>query len=85
MEKLPKKWWMQFPKRESRTPKDKPTTEKPKLSIGDKILLKRKPDKVRKVIGIEWHRHRYEYVYVIETSSLYFEPYWFYEQLEVMQ
>ena len=47
---LPKRWWMQYPKREKLQPKDHPTYEKPRLVIGDKVRIRLKPDLQRKVI-----------------------------------
>jgi hypothetical protein len=80
---LPKRWWMQYPKREKLQPKDHPTHEKPRLVIGDKVRIRLKPDLQRKVIDYLWHRYRWQYVYVIETHSKGFEPYWFLDQLEI--
>lgn len=82
-DKLPKRWWMQYPKREKLQPKDFPTNEKPVLKIGDVVQIKMKPEQQRKVIDFLWHRYRYQYVYVIETSLKGFEPYWFFEQLKI--
>jgi hypothetical protein len=80
---LPKRWWMQYPKREKLQPKDHPTDEEPQLRIGDKVRIKLKPQLSRNVIDALWHRYRRQYVYVIETSSKGFEPYWFLDQLEI--
>lgn len=79
---LPKRWWMQYPKREKLQPKDHPTHEKPQLAIGDTVRIKLKPELPRHVIDRLWHRYRWQYVYVIQTSSKGFEPYWFADQLE---
>ena len=80
--KLPKKWWMQFPKIESRKTIMKPVDKKPDWLPGSYVSIKLKPEKKRMIIKAEWHRHRYEFVYVIETSAINFEPYWFSAQLE---
>lgn len=75
-------WWMQFPKIESRKPREPAPGEHPRLSSGAIVRLRDKPDRLRRVVRTEWHRHRYEFVYVVETSApRQFEPYWFYEQL----
>ncbi len=76
------KWWMQFPKIESRKPREPTPGEHPSLSCGALVRLRGKPDRLRRVVRTEWHRHRYEFVYVVETNApRQFEPYWFYEQL----
>jgi hypothetical protein len=52
--------------------------------VGDVVRLKGKPDRRRRVLEVEWHRHRYQYIYVIETSAPpTFSPYWFFDQLAV--
>ena len=81
---LPRRWWMQYPKREKLLPKDFPTDEKPILKSGDVVQIKMKPELRREVIDSLWHRYRYQYVYVIETSSKGFEPYWFFDQLQIV-
>jgi hypothetical protein len=49
------------------------------------VRLRGKPEKIRRVLKSEWHRHRYEFVYVVETSAPQsFDPYWFIEQLKLV-
>jgi hypothetical protein len=48
------------------------------------VRLRGKPERRRRVIAVEWHPYRYQYVYVVETSAPpYFQlsPYWFYDQV----
>jgi hypothetical protein len=85
--KRKKGWWVQYPK-----PSCSPCIETPlenqsaAFRVGDLVRLKGKPEKVRRVLSIVWHCHRYEFVYIIETSvlypfGLYSSPYWFAPQL----
>jgi hypothetical protein len=74
-------WWMSYPKIESRKLKAKPLFAKPDLEVGQYILLSGKPDKPRKILEIEWRAHRYEFVYIVETSAENFKPYWFRDKL----
>lgn len=75
------KWWMQFPRIESRRAREPAPGQRPRLEPGAVVRLRGKPDKRRCVLKTEWHRHRYEFVYIVETSATGFRPYWFYEQL----
>lgn len=76
-------WWKHFPRTESRRRRDPTPLDRPGLQPGEAVRLKRKPQLARRVIKVQWHAHRYEYVYVIETSARPpFEPYWFLGQLE---
>ena len=75
-----KEWWRLYPF-ESRKSQKQPVELKPELNIGDKVLLSGKQDITRKILKIEWHYHRHEFVYIIETSAVRFEPYWFRKQL----
>lgn len=62
-----------------------PPNAKPALEVGTQVLLKGKPDRTRRILESEWHAHRYEFVYIIETSAPDdFKPYWFLGQLEVV-
>jgi hypothetical protein len=74
-------WWKQFPKRESRWPRAPGPDDRPVFRVGDLVRLKGKPERARRVLDVVWHRHRYQYVYIVETSAPGFEPYWFAEQL----
>lgn len=82
-------WWRKFKKVESRKLKFPKGDEQKFLEIGQSVRLVGKPEKLRKVIKIEWHYHRYEYVYIVETSAIgqgrNFEPYWFLSQFEGYQ
>jgi hypothetical protein len=54
----------------------------PRFPVGAVVQLIARPDRNRRVIRTEWHWHRQEFVYVIETSAPPpFEPYWFAGQL----
>lgn len=75
-------WWMQFPKVEPRNPRECTPADYPQLDVGAFVRLRGKPEQLRRVMKVEWHWHRYEFVYIVETSARsHFEPYWFYEQL----
>ncbi len=80
-------WWMSFPHIESRPLIVQPFGAPPRYNIGDVVRFKEKPKRLRKVLKIEWHSHRYQWVYIVETSASdggrYFEPYWFEEKLEL--
>lgn len=80
-------WWMSYPKIENRKIKPKPFGPPPKYSVGDKIRFTiKKRERTREILKVEWHSHRYEWVYVVETSATDlgkdFEPYWFEDKLE---
>lgn len=80
-------WWVQYPKPSCSGIVAEPTENaRPFFSVGDFVRLKGKPDRLRRVLSIEWHCHRYEFVYIIETSvrstfGYYDSPYWFEPQL----
>src|SRR5436305_1653420 len=80
-------WWKRFPVVESRSPRLTPIDGRPALSVGTLVRLEGKPDRVRRVLNAEWHFHRYEFVYVVETTprsgTYVFAPYWFLDQLVV--
>lgn len=79
-------WWRSYPNVESRQPRQPTPDDVPdqRLDPGASIRLKGKPDRVRRVLKVEWHSHRYQYVYIVETSApAPFEPYWFADQLEI--
>lgn len=82
-------WWMSFPKIESRELKSVPDGDPPAFDIGDRVILKEKPLRKRRILKIEWHYHRYQWVYIIETSASdlggYFEPYWFEDKLKKIE
>lgn len=85
---LPEKespWWMFYPKIERRSIKIQPLHAKPEWEVGQYILLAGKPDKPRKILNTEWHSHRYEFVYIVETSAApNFKPYWFRDKLMLL-
>jgi hypothetical protein len=85
--RTPDPWWKLYPVRGCRLPhapgaRDRPD---PRLAVGAAVRLRGKPDLVRRVLEIEWHRIRREYCYVVETSAVRFRPYWFAGQLEVAE
>jgi len=77
-------WWRQFPKIELRpcraaSPSDCPDARFP---VGAVVRLVERPKRVRRVLRVEWHWYRQQFVFVIETSAPpQFEPYWFAAQL----
>jgi hypothetical protein len=77
-------WWRHFPKIESRpcvapSPGDCPD---PRFPVGAAVRLVGRPERVRRVLRAEWHWHRQQFVFVVETSApLPFAPYWFAGQL----
>lgn len=72
-------WWMSFPKIESRKPVMNPFGPPPRYKVGDKVKFIHRPERVREVLKVEWHMHRYQWVYIVETtasdSGKIFEPY----------
>ena len=81
-------WWRQFPKTECRPCAAQKSTDRPdpRLARGTVVRLVARPERIRRVVRAEWHRHRQQFVYVIETSARPpFEPYWFAGQLQVEQ
>ena len=57
----------------------------PALAVDTVVILNGKPDRKRRILDSEWHWHRYEFVYIVETSAPdYFRPYWFAAQLSVV-
>lgn len=81
----PSPWWKHFPRTENRKCHPRPgPADRQELQPGDVVRLKLKSELPRRVIRSEWHCHRYEFVYIIETSAQPpFEPYWFFDQLEI--
>ncbi len=77
-------WWQVFPT-QSRPFKVAALNElpDPALAPGATIRLRGKPEAIRKVLRSEWHGHRHQFVYIVETSACNFEPYWFARQLEI--
>jgi hypothetical protein len=83
-QRAPAPWWKHFPQTESRQYRGPSANDRPALRAGDSVRLKLRQEKTRRVLKVEWHSHRHEYVYVIKTSAApRFEPYWFLGQLEV--
>ena len=80
---------MSFPKIESRKPVHEPFGDPPKYHAGDRVRLRQHRERIRSVLKVEWHAHRYQWVYIIETSTSdqgsYFEPYWFEDRLELVE
>ncbi|WP_144059446.1 hypothetical protein [Rhodopirellula sp. SWK7] len=78
-------WWRHFPRVESRKCCSMPVGASPELTVGTIIKLAGKPDRTRRILDSEWHLHRYEFVYIVETSAQNnFRPYWFAAQLTVV-
>jgi hypothetical protein len=77
-----KGWWVQYPEPSCSARRSEPSADlQPLYSVGDLVRLVGKPDCIREVLVVEWHCHRYEYVYVVETSAQAIVPYWFAPQL----
>ena len=76
---------MSFPRIESRRIIIEPFGPPPLFQIGDVVILLDHPERKRRVLSIEWHSHRYQWVYEIETSCSdrgdSFVPYWFSDKL----
>ena len=81
------RWWASFPKIESRRLIPEPFGPPPIYKIGDLVRLRLRPMLSRRVLKVEWHAHRYQWVYVIETSAMTkkcrIDPYWFADKLEI--
>jgi hypothetical protein len=78
------RWWMAHDPAtgpaSSRLPTD---ADVPALAVGDRVRLIARPQRVRRVLRVEWHAMRHTWVYAVETSSERWCPaYWFREQLE---
>jgi hypothetical protein len=78
-------WWMSYPKIGSRKIIDTPFGDAQKYKVGDVVRLNGKSERLRKILKIEWHMHRYKWVYIVETSATdegwYFVPYWFEDKI----
>jgi hypothetical protein len=69
-----------------RSPIPMPPGAVPDLKVGDIVRLRKKPERLRRVLSSEWHRRRGEFVYVVEIStSKPFVPFWTLNELEVIQ
>jgi hypothetical protein len=68
--KLP--WWCLYPL-EHRKLECEPDEASPNLMIGLQIRLRKKPEQIRIILDVEWHRHRYEYCYYVETTQIWQE------------
>jgi hypothetical protein len=80
-------WWRRFPGGGSRLPQPPQPEDRPdpRLQPGTLVRFRGKPDRLRRVLKSEWHGHRQQFVYIVETSARpAFQPYWFAEQLEVV-
>jgi hypothetical protein len=79
-------WWAHYPHRGVRYPKPAGPHDRPDplLQPGIRVRLRGKPLLVRRVLDVQWHWIRQEYVYIVETSSQRFQPYWFAGQLEIV-
>jgi hypothetical protein len=80
-------WWVQYPKPScSRCVGEPPKFLQSIFKVGDIVRLKGKPARSRQVLEVQWHCHRYEFVYIVETSApstfgYRDNPYWFAPQL----
>lgn len=75
-------WWKSYHKIKGLKYKPKPPFfARPELKVGQYVFLTGKPDRPRKILRVEWHGHRHEFVYIVETSAQYFDPYWFRDKL----
>ena len=78
---------MGLPNRPGVVPRAPEPSEKPILSVGTLVRLRGKPQRLRRIIEVQWHSIRWVYVYVVETSTSdrkrRFTPYWFLPQLAV--
>jgi hypothetical protein len=81
-------WWRHFKQKQSRELRYPTASDQPQLPIGTIVLLKGKPDRPRRVLAAEWHHFQHQFVYIIETRGQRkhppFCPYWFLDQLEVI-
>lgn len=78
-------WWSRRTPTSLREPRGPLPAEQPdpRFRPGTFVRLVGRPNRLRRVLRTEWHRHQQTYVYVIETSAPPpFEPYWFAESLE---
>lgn len=76
-------WWVYYPKPSRQTIQSHPLPGcQAAFAVGDCIRLAGKPEKVRQVLAVVWHRHRHEFVYGVETHSNYDGVYWFGPQLQ---
>jgi hypothetical protein len=71
---------------ESRRPREATAADPPPVfTKGQSVRLKDKPDRPRAVLAVEWHRHRQQYCFRVQTSSsdagLADPSYWFTAQL----
>jgi hypothetical protein len=59
----------------------------PEFEVGMEVRLRGKPEKIRKILEVSWHFHRYRYCYKVETSTsdrgCTCPAYWFIEQFDV--
>jgi hypothetical protein len=81
-------WSRLFPAKptDPRAPREPgPQDPPPAFAQGDRVRLKSRPERVRAVLEVEWHRHRHKYCYRVETSTsdagLHDPSYWFEEDL----
>ena len=75
-------WWKHY----QTIPKTQPVLEslpqsKHAFEVGDRVRLRDKPDKLRRVVDIQWHRYQHEFVYYVEVSGDEWRVYWFAPQL----
>ncbi|MBB6051367.1 hypothetical protein [Armatimonas rosea] len=78
-------WWQYFPKKSALLPSEpgRRDSPDPTLTPGTWVRLRGKPERARRVLRVEWHYYRRQFVYIVETRR-YFDAYWFAEQLVVV-
>jgi hypothetical protein len=54
----------------------------PKLTFGQRVRLKKKPEQIRRVVRLHYHYQNKVVVYHVESSDEVGRTYWFEEQLE---
>lgn len=74
-------WWQQHDPRTGPEPRSPGPADRAAFVVGDVVRLVARPQRSRKVLEVQWHRHRHCYAYVVETESGSSVPYWFRAQL----
>ena len=80
----PAPWWRRYDARTGpRRPRLFTPQDSPAYAVGDQVRLVARPERVRRILGVEWHHWRHTHVYTVETSTPpdLFAPYWFGDQL----
>ncbi|SEW31499.1 hypothetical protein SAMN04488515_2232 [Cognatiyoonia koreensis] len=81
-------WWHYFDEPSSGKIYSQPVG-KPEFNVGDVVRLRARPEKRRRVVGVEWHKFRNCYCYLIEVTEngrlAPVSPYWFAPQLSLVE